>query len=210
MILNSTAAALRVYSALGGPVDTLRALEARLDSLIRVALPVATQRTALFRAFVRPASVAFPNYRFASMDSLVPSGAYLIRMLNAWSRGDSVVIQREFRNLRATRQWWSSFDAKIDAVMPETWLLAQAGDAQGAIDWLDPVLTSLRATSPLDLVDEIRPGTLVRAMALRADLAERVGNHSSARQWASTVVQLWSDADEFLQPTVQRMRRLTK
>src|SRR5439155_1746136 len=52
-----------------------------------------------------------------------------------------------------------------------------------------------------------RAGSLVRAMALRADLAERVGDHAVAARWAAAVAAFWSDADPFLQPLVRRMRR---
>jgi len=48
---------------------------------------------------------------------------------------------------------------------------------------------------------------LVRLMALRADLADRRGEYAVARRWGQTVVALWTNADDALQPTVQRMRR---
>jgi hypothetical protein len=51
---------------------------------------------------------------------------------------------------------------------------------------------------------------LVRAMALRADLAAASGDHAAAARWAQAVTILWSDADQFLQPTVRRMRELAR
>ena len=47
-------------------------------------------------------------------------------------------------------------------------------------------------------------------MALRAELAAKVGDAKGARRWAAAVVELWSGADEFLQPLVSRMRELMK
>jgi hypothetical protein len=57
-------------------------------------------------------------------------------------------------------------------------------------------------------VDVARAGTLVRALALRADLAARVGDRAASRVWARAVAVLWSGADPFLQPLVRRMARL--
>jgi len=45
--------------------------------------------------------------------------------------------------------------------------------------------------------------TLVRGMALRAELAGWAGDSTVAKRWAKNVVQLWSGADRELQPTVQ-------
>ena len=51
---------------------------------------------------------------------------------------------------------------------------------------------------------------LVRAMALRAKLAEDVGDTATARAWARAVVTLWSGADSYLQTTVREMARLAR
>jgi hypothetical protein len=46
-------------------------------------------------------------------------------------------------------------------------------------------------------------------MLLRAQLADRAGDTTTARRWATAVVELWSAADnKELQDTVTRMRRL--
>ena len=46
---------------------------------------------------------------------------------------------------------------------------------------------------------------LVRAMALRAELAARAGDSATARRWAEPVTIVWRDADAELQPLVQQM-----
>jgi hypothetical protein len=56
----------------------------------------------------------------------------------------------------------------------------------------------------------VAAASLVRAMALRAELAERVGDHRTAALWAAAVVELWTGADDFFQPLVSRMRGLSR
>jgi hypothetical protein len=45
-------------------------------------------------------------------------------------------------------------------------------------------------------------------MALRAELAARAEDSTTAERWARNVVQLWSGADPELQPVVHRMQSL--
>ena len=80
------------------------------------------------------------------------------------------------------------------------------GDTLGAIRRLDAVLDAL----PLQRTDLLafvsQAAGLPRAMALRAELAARGGDTATAQRRAQVVIVLWSNADESLQPLVQRMR----
>lgn len=82
------------------------------------------------------------------------------------------------------------------------------GDTAPATQLLD---LSLQALSTLggDLLDQLpQVTTLVRGMALRADLADRAGDSTTARRWAGDVLTLWSAADQELHPTITTMRRI--
>jgi hypothetical protein len=98
----------------------------------------------------------------------------------------------------------------MDALYPEAWLLASLGDRDASISWIDPALTTLPAADPGMFTDPTRAATLVRAMALLADLALGARDSTLARRWAAPVVLLWSGADGFLQPLVARLQRLTR
>jgi hypothetical protein len=50
-------------------------------------------------------------------------------------------------------------------------------------------------------------GSLARALALRARLAAAT-DAGAAAGWARALLILWEDADAFLQPTLDEMRRL--
>lgn len=83
-------------------------------------------------------------------------------------------------------------------------------DTAGAIEELDPVLRALPTLGPslLDRVPQVVG--LVRAFALRAELAENMSDHKTAAECARAVVALWRDADPALQPVVARMKRLAR
>ena len=48
--------------------------------------------------------------------------------------------------------------------------------------------------------------TMPRMILLRADLAMALGQRDEARTWYSRLLDLWSDADPELQPTVTRVK----
>ncbi len=92
-------------------------------------------------------------------------------------------------------------------VYPEAWLLYQAGDPYGATELLDRSLSALRSFPPQPMTDVAEIASLIRAMALRADLAVREGTYGTAQRWGAAVATLWLGADAELQPLVERMRK---
>jgi hypothetical protein len=108
--------------------------------------------------------------------------------------------------LQRLRQFVEPARVSFDALVPEAAVMARAGYAETAAAWLDQALTALRVSQPN--ADPIHVATLVRAMALRADLANQAGDKDTARRWAGAVVDLWADADAPVQPTLRRMRTM--
>ena len=158
----------------------------------------------------RPAALAFPNYPFGSLGRLVGGGNYLVDVEAAFRRGDTATVRRKFSELRVARRSVPPGDLTLDALYPEAWLYAALGDDSAAAAWLDPTLDGLLATSPEVFSDPANAGALVQAMALRSELAARMGDTGTAARWASVVSVLWADADAFLQPRVSRLRNLTR
>jgi hypothetical protein len=195
---------------MGGPVDSIRLLTRQLESIVDRMMPGDDRATAELDWLARAASLAFPAYRLQSVVRLRGRGDYLIDAQAALLSGDSGQVRRILSDVQASRRLTRPADLMLDAVYPEAFLLAAIGDDRGAIAWLDPTLGSIAATAPYTLVDVTRAGALLRAMALRADLAQRVGDHETARIWARATQVLWSDADPFLQPLVERMERLAR
>jgi hypothetical protein len=197
------------YAALGGPADSLRRLSRTVTSIFTSELSPADRRTARMGWFELPLMLAFPTTHEVDPEAVGPQAMGLLRAEAALSRGDS---SGAWQALRGTAP--SPTDAQdvrtVDIAFPEAWLAQALGHPDAAAARLDAVLNALPRTSPQLFLEINQSGTLVRAMALRAEVAERLGDHNTAKEWAGAVVILWSDADEFLQPLVDRMRRLAK
>ncbi len=203
-MMRSSAPALLVFSALGGPADSLEQLEERVvEALGQVRSQ--EDRGYLREAWLlRPAGIAFPTHRSARMREFRGFDYYIINAELAYMDQDSAGVRAVLNQVGQIR----GSDAVIDALYPEAWLLAAVGDGPAALRWLAPTLDGL-ATAPLETFTEpVKAGTLVRAMALRADVAGRLGRTAEAARWAAPVAILWREADAFLQPIRSDMARL--
>jgi len=159
---------------------------------------------------LRPSALAFPVYRFRFLQTTAGSSFKVLDAQIALTKGDTARARRAFGEIGAGRQFAAPFDITFDALYPEASLLADLGQQKAAIDWLDPTLTTLPLGAPQTFIDPENAGALVRAMALRAELAEHFGDTEAAARWANAVVILWQGSDSFLQPAVERMVRLAK
>ena len=204
------ARALLALAAMGGPTDSLRALEARVARAVDASLIGATRTAAQFEWLMRAASLAFPEVQLASITRFADRGDYLLDAQAAALRGDAPRVRRILDDVRAARRFTSPAELTLDGLYPEAALLNSLGDREASIGWLDPTIRSIASSPPGVLATVERAGALVRAMALRAQLAEEDGDREEARRWASAVGILWSDADPFLQPLVARMTRLSR
>lgn len=205
-----TGPALVALASLGGPPDTLRALAAATEGSITSGVLPADRDQLRIEWLVRSALLAIPDSNIAA---LVPrSDRPPIDLLTAWRAHDlprarAILAQRRGDRLRASLH---VADVTIDAVFGEAAVLASLGDRAGAAAWLDPTLDSLSLVAPRRLSDPVRAGALVRAMALRADVAAAVGDGRTARRWARAVATLCSDETPFLAPVLHRMRLLAR
>jgi hypothetical protein len=203
--------ALLAFAAMGGPVDSLKRLEPALRQGIESGVLPSERETATEQWLSRPGFLAIPNYRFASAADYNRGRRYQSLVI-AWRDGDLRQAKRIMAALRDERRRGGvrAWDVTVDAVYGEAAILASLSDPEGAIGWLDPLLDSLAFVPPQRFIDVARAGPFVRAMALRADLANERGDTARSKKWAQSVIALWSHPDVFLQPTVDRMRRLAR
>jgi hypothetical protein len=123
---------------------------------------------------------------------------------------DTTGLRQSFKELKEIQRDLRPGDVAFDATYHEAWLLLAIGDTIEATQLLDLSLDAL-PTMRTEILDQLpQVATLVRGMALRADLAARANDSTTARRWAQDVVQLWSGADPELQPTVQAMRSIVR
>jgi hypothetical protein len=201
---------LFAYSAFGTPKDSLAALEQRVERLIPSYVETAKRASTRQALLDMPAVLAFPERGVRPMHRSKAGGNYLLVMQWRLARGDTVGLRHDLAELREVRKDLRPGDVAFDGTYHETWLLLAIGDTAEATHLLDLSLDAL-PTLGTYLLDQLpQVATLVRGMALRAELAATAGDSSTAKRWAQDVVLLWSDADVELQPTVKRMRTIAE
>lgn len=200
----------QTYAAMGGPGDSLRALDAKVSSALERDVGTAERAEARSTWLLLPVTMAFPEHQLPSVSALADGTSPLIDADAAFLRGDTVSARSQLRQLRASGARNSPADLTVDQLYPQAWLVAVLEGPDSAAATLNPTLDVLARSPPSLYTEAFRAGTLVRAMAFRADLAERMGDRPAARKWAAAVVALWSDADDFLQPLVKRMAALAR
>jgi hypothetical protein len=204
----ASANALLVFSALGGPSDSLRALEPRLVAEIRSAVPAPRQPGLFATLLGQAAGLAFPVYRFGSFPTLAGLGNPFLDAQAAFAKGDLASARKTLATEAEYRATTRAADLTLDITYTGAWTLAALGDRAVAIEWLDPVLNAAQLYPPEVISRPANAGALMRAMILRAELARASGDAVNARRWARPVAILWADADPFLRPLVQAMHTM--
>jgi eukaryotic-like serine/threonine-protein kinase len=206
--LTDAALGLFAYSAFGTPLDSLVALEQRVERLILSYVQPGMRARARQAMLDMPAVLAFPERGARPMHRSKAGGNYRLVMQWKLARGDTAGVREEFRKLREVQRDIRPGDVAFDGTYHEAWLLLAIGDTAEATQLLDLSLEAL-PTLGTDLINWLpEVATLVRGMALRAELASRSGDSTLGRRWANDVVLLWSKADPELQPTVKAMERI--
>jgi tetratricopeptide (TPR) repeat protein len=208
--ITQTRRAFDAYAALGAPADSVAALARRLDQLLEVGVPPAVARQ--FRCSVEAVSLghAFPQLNRVATDPRCRLGVPMLEMQWALANGDPDAVRGAFERGRVMRRIALPGDIALDHVFHEAWVLVQLGDTVTATAYLDRTLAALSALRTSVSREPPQAGALVRAMALRAELAGAAGDSATARRWAEPVTILWRDADPELRPTVERMKRLAQ
>jgi tetratricopeptide (TPR) repeat protein len=194
--LRPNAPALLIFAAFGGPRDSLRVLEERVRSGVLNGLPVADQRLAVHRWISRPAAEAFPDYLFRQFEDFAGMGDYLIDVQFALLQNelDSVTTTlRELGRRRGLRKYPRA--PTMDRVFAEARIWAMVGDYATGADWIDLAFAELSQTSLQALAFPTRAAALVKAMALRAQIADKIDDSATAQLWRRAIGVLWTDAD---------------
>ncbi|HXJ32204.1 MAG TPA: protein kinase [Gemmatimonadales bacterium] len=202
--------ALLVYAAAGGPVDSIKALQARIEQNV-VHLVDARRRAEVRQAALDfPTVLAFPELGAGPVHRSNAGGLGLMALQWSLTHGDTTAVRARLAVLEEQEQQGLPGDLSIDFAYQYAAAALAIGDSSMALRFVAPPLDALPTlgTSLLDFVSQ--SGGLVRAMALRAELAAAAGDQRTAARWAQSVVTLWSAADPPLQPLVQRMQRLAE
>jgi|GEM_PF-1744776 len=208
--LRNGAAELLVLSAIGGPADSLRALERRVADMIHRGISPDDRIGRRLEFLARAASMAFPMYRSEMLTQLAKDGDALVAIQVRLIAGDTAGVRRGLATFATVRRAMLPEHVALDALAPEAAVLWSLGDAGAVAEWLSPTLMVLPQAQPGVLSSPERSGSLPHALLLRARAAAKLGDRAGARRWATAVAILWSNADPFLQPLVKEARQLSR
>jgi hypothetical protein len=128
-------------------------------------------------------------------------------MHRAFESRDATFIRHQLDAMRLRRATLAAGDIAPDVLFQEILLSLRIGDTTSAIASVERMLEAVPSNVSLTgLAHPFGAAAVVRAMALRAELAAAGRDLPTARRWATAVVTLWSGADRHLQPLVARMR----
>jgi serine/threonine-protein kinase len=206
--LADAAASLFAAAALGECGHRVSALEDALEQGLRTYVPEVRRDEVRAVIASRSYSLLVPCTAGRSASFIQPSQDRLHRMQLAFVRGDLRTVRATFDSLSAMRRTSRPGDLTMDYTYQEAWLKTAIGDTAAAVSQLDLALGALATLNGIALKEPGDAAAVGRAIALRAELAAAQHDSMTAQRFAGALVALWRNADNELQPTVARMRRL--
>jgi hypothetical protein len=153
-----------------------------------------------------PLTLAYPVAPELALHRAGGGGDYLLEIQRAANKHDTASVRRLLGAVAKMRVLGRPGDLSIYLTYQEAWLRLQVGDTAGAVHQLDATLAALPTLNPY-LLDHVQDAAfLVRAMALRSDIAAAAGDSRTAGRWGSAVSELWAGADAPLTSVVARMK----
>jgi tetratricopeptide (TPR) repeat protein len=192
---------LLAYAAVGGPRDSIEALESRIENMLGT-VPAPGRGSARSALLDLPAELVFGEMGLRPAHRSTPPGPDATMTLQwALAHDDTAFV-------RAKLEPWSGASPEYAFLWARAALAL--GDTATAEHFLDGTLSDLTRLYSALLDYMPLAGSLVRVMALRAELAAARGEAAAARRWATAVVDLWSGAEAVVHPTVSRMRSIAQ
>ncbi len=163
--LLQTARRLLAYAAVGGPRDSLRAIEARLRREVTAQVEPSRQALVYETLRLQAAHLAYPDLD-PPADTVLP----MSRIEHALARGDRKAGLAEFERLAVSRAGQGAGGVAPEYLVLEARLLAMLGDSAAARSKLDGLLADLRVLNQ-DLLGWVPSAAAIgRGLGLRAAL----------------------------------------
>jgi tRNA A-37 threonylcarbamoyl transferase component Bud32/tetratricopeptide (TPR) repeat protein len=194
------------YAAVGSEPDSTRILIRRVRAEIRRWVPADRIEAVEHAALDEPSAYVYPEHGLTSAHRPTPG---LLELQWALARGDTAFARQRATRLAARARQSGMGGVSAALAFHGARLLLTMRDTSTAIELLDGYLGNLSVAPTTQLHRAADAAAVVRAMALRADLAALADDATTARRWAAAVVPLWEGADPSVQPIVARMRRLS-
>jgi serine/threonine-protein kinase len=205
--ISEAAASLMAYAAFGAAAETVHVHARETSQLIHSYVPDSLEADRIESVLVTRPLLYLPAHDLTPDEFRPESPNEIARAVFAVARGDTAEGRRRLQRLEAVERGKSpGNDIRAAIPVAQTWLALR--DTGEAIRRLDAVLRTLPALDIGLLTDVEEPALLVRTLALRAELADRLGDSSSALSYANAVLVLWKNADRTLSPLLQSMRTI--
>ena len=198
--------ALRAYASLGEPRDSVRAVYRRVERMLSTTVPSSTRLAMRNKVLSTPALLSDENLGAPELAN-VPNADALLEMRAAVVRRDAL----------AARAAGARFVARMEAVAPGTMgidrttayatMLLALGDTAAAIQQLDGALQTVPRARSILLEVTPQAAAVGRARLVRAQIAVRQGDRSTARRRVAELEDLWSGADAELKAELEALRR---
>ena len=207
-LLEDVSTALFFRAALGVCDDSLRALHAKVGTLLESYVNSAQRADARRGMLQRPTQFAVGCTGAAQALELSGEVSSVVLALQAHARGDTLGTRAQLDSMLGARRLVRPGEVSLDLTHTEAWLRAALGDTAAAIRHLDLTLTALPTLSSYIVYEPGMAAAVGRAMVYRAELAARRNDAGTAALWAGRVLTLWAHSDPSLAPTMARMRVL--
>jgi tetratricopeptide (TPR) repeat protein/predicted Ser/Thr protein kinase len=203
-VIARDAISVRNYAAFGGPKDSIVAITQRLFAEVP-ALTAASKVAEMEGAILYQAlCLATPVVGAANLLKLKPSSDPVVRAFQAYARGDRRAAKRYIDSLTALHADRAPGEVSMDATYNEAWLTAALGDTARAARLLDNALGGISKAPQSMMGSPLLIASLVRAMLLRAELAQSMGQLKVAAKWSTSSDELWGKGDSSIVARVAR------
>jgi serine/threonine protein kinase/tetratricopeptide (TPR) repeat protein len=202
----ATAAALFAHAAVGDCGPDIGRLENTFDNQLESYVDPDKRDGVRHVLLSRTYSLLVPCTDGASAMKIKTPENLLYRMQQAYAKRNMREMKLVSDSLEKIRAESRPGDRPADFTYQEAWLLAATGDTAGAIRKLDLALNALPSMSQGTLAQPAAAAAVGRMMVLRAEIASKTRDMTTARRWAKGVTDLWGFASKPLAPTVGRMR----
>ena len=201
---------LLAYAHVGEPKDSLRRISQRAHTFLAERTALDTRQILHEAVLDRAARILFvklgPDDAHRSANPSHP----LIDLQRLVMERDSARFRVAFNELSSRRRAVRPGEINADGILIEAQLQLAVGDTAGAIIELDEYLSDLDNIAPPQFRQPYQGPTIVRIMELRAKLAAKAQDRSTARRWSRAVIDLWRDGDKELKLTLHEMRKLAR
>ena len=205
-VVARTAARLLAYASFQAPADSVVALARRARDEVATLVTGDRRVQARFAALSVPLGLAYAQLRPFDDGAGAPSD-YLLVAQRYLAGGQPDSVRNLLTSLGRSREAAGELpgDVMMDGVYGEARLWLALHDTAQARQTLDRALDGMRGLNAHVLDEVPSAAAVVRAMALRAELAGHVGDRGTARSASDGVRVLWQQADNALQDDLRRL-----